>query len=417
MADERIDALIRRLDVQAEPDAGFVTSSTSMLVGRVQVARVQDASRLGRIRRDLRLSLALAAWPRVPQPLAIVAIIFLLLLAGLITALTIGRVLTPKPVPPNGPLIVSIVGQLWSLDIESGGAGAIGAPGENAVHVSRAPDGETVAFWRPDPDGDQLTFMEIVTHDRRQSVLDVAVRWGGCTDTWSPDSRWLASDVTIGGINRILVIDSRTGTGRFATPEGMIARCPLWSPDGGWLAFTRESSTGSRSLAIIRTDGSGQRDISGLGGSAVSGPDSWSPDGAWIYFDASRSGVGRVYRANVAEGKSTPLTPASILAVAPAASPDGTMIAYIVGRPVGFDLYVANSDGSNPQRVAEHATNLGWSADGRYVLARWTPPGEAGALAIVSPDGSGFRVIDPPSHAVCPEVLGSCDVGWGQARP
>jgi TolB protein len=259
--------------------------------------------------------------------------------------------------------------------------------------------------------------MDMVTRDRRRWVQGVAVKWGGCIDTWSPDSRWLATDVTIRGVNRIVVVDSRTGNGSFATPEGMIARCPLWSPDGGWIAFTLESSTGSRSLAIIRTDGSDLRKISGLGGSQVSGPDSWSSDGAWIYFDASRSSVRRVYRANVAEGKSTPLTPASILAVAPALSPDGTLIAYIVGRPVGFDLYVANSDGSNAHRVAEHATNLGWSADSRSILTRWTPPGKVGGLAIVSPDGSGFRLIDPPGHAVCPESLGSCDLGWGQARP
>jgi Tol biopolymer transport system component len=157
--------------------------------------------------------------------------------------------------------------------------------------------------------------------------------------------------------------------------------------------------------------------ISGrLGGLQVSGPDTWSPDGAWIYFDATREGAGRVFRASVADGRSTPLTDSSILAVAPASSPDGTQVAFIVSRAVGWDLYVANSDGSDAHRVVEHATNLGWSADGRYVLARWSPPDGDGGLAIVSPDGSGFRVIDPV-HRVCPESLGSCDLGWGQARP
>lgn len=417
MTDERIDAMIRRLDVLAEPEAGFLRSSTSVLVGRVRAARVQDASRLGRMRRDLRLALTLAPWPRVQQPLAVGAIVFLLLLAGLIAALTIGRVLTSKPIPPNGPLIASVVGQLQSIDVDSGRASAIGPPGEIAIHVSRAPDGATVAFWRPDPDGDQLMFMDLATHDRRQRVPDVAVTWGGCVDTWSPDSRWLASEVTVDGASRLLVVDSRTGMGHFITPEGVTAHCPLWSPDGGWIAFTLESSAGSRSLAVMRTDGSGRREISGrLGGLQVSGPDSWSPDGAWIYFDATRSGVGRVYRANVADGQSTPLTDASILAVAPAASPDGTKIAFIVSRPAGWDLYVANSDGSNAHRVVEHAMNLGWSPDGRLILTRWTPPDEAGGLAIVSPDGSGFRVLDP-AHPVCPEALGSCDLGWGQARP
>jgi WD40-like Beta Propeller Repeat len=416
MTDERIDALIRRLDVQAEPDAGFVSSSTSLLVGRVREARVRDASRLGRLRRDLRLGLAFAAGQRLPRSLAIVGIT-LLLLAGLIAAFTIGRVLTPKPIPQNGPLIVSVDGQLRAIDVETGQASAIGEPGDKALHVSRSPDGATVAFWRPDPDGDQLTFMDVATHDRRPRIRDVALKWGGCIDTWSADSRWLASEVIADGRSRILVVDSRTGVGHFVTPKDVTAHCPLWSPDGGWIAFTLESAPGSRSLAIIRTDGSGQRKVSaGVGRFQVSGPDTWSPDGAWIYFDAQGSGLGRVYRANVAEGQSTPLTDAGILAVAPASSPDGTLIAFIVSRPVGWELYVANSDGTNPHRVAEHATNMGWSSDGRYILARWTPPAQAGGLAIVAPDGSGFRVVVPADQA-CPSAEASCDVGWGQARP
>jgi WD40-like Beta Propeller Repeat len=417
MTDERVDALIRRLDVQAEPDAAFVSSTTSMLVGRVRAARVQDASRLGRLRRDVRLGLAFAAGERVPRSLAVVAITFLLLFAGLIAAFTIGRLLTPKPVPPNGPLIVSAGGQLRSIDVDTGLSNAIGAPGEIAFHITRSPDSAAVAFWRPDPDGDRLTFMDVATHDRRAAIQDVPVRWGGCIDTWSPDSRWLASEVTTDGASRILVVDSGTGIGHFITPKDVVAHCPLWSPDGEMIAFTLQSPTGSRSLAIVRTDGSGQRVVSGgVGRFQVSGPDTWSPDGAWIYFDAQGSGVGRVYRANVAEGHSTALTDASLLAVAPASSPDGTLIAFIVSRPVGWELFVANSDGTNPHRVAQHATNMGWSADGRYILARWTPPDQAGGLAIVAPDGSGFRVVVPADQA-CPKDEATCDVGWGQARP
>lgn len=403
MTDERIDALIRRLDVQADPDAGFVSSSASMLMGRVRAARVKDASRLGRLRRDLRLGLAFTAGQRVPRSLAIAGITFLLLLAGLIAALTIGRVLTPKPIPQNGPLILSVGGQLRAIDVETGEARAIGAPGDQALHVSRSPDGATVAFWRPDPDGDQLTFMDVATHERRLRIQDVAVKWGGCIDTWSTDSRWLASEVTVDGRDQILVVDSKTGIGRVITPKGVTAHCPLWSPDGESIAFTLESALGSRSLAIVRTDGSDQRVVSGgVGRFQVSGPDTWSPDGAWIYFDAQGSGLGRVYRANVAEGHSTALTDASILAVAPASSPDGSLIAFIVARPVGWELYVANSDGTNPHRVAQHATNLGWSPDGRYILARWAPPDQAGGLAIVAPDGSGFRVVVPADQA-CPK--------------
>ena len=80
--------------------------------------------------------------------------------------------------------------------------------------------------------------------------------WGGCIDTWSPDSRYLATEVTVDDSSRILVADSATGTGRLVTPDGVVAHCPLWSPDGRWIAFAEEATLwADRILAVIRADG------------------------------------------------------------------------------------------------------------------------------------------------------------------
>ena len=123
-----------------------------------------------------------------------------------------------------------------------------------------------------------------------------------------------------------------------------------------------------RSLAVIRTDGSGKRTISGdLVG--VAGPDTWSPDGTWIYFDANPTLGNRedngVYRANVAGGFSQLLIGNGLgldTAFAPASSPDGTLIVFIVPRSDGqaTDLYIANSDGSGcaPAAGARDARRL-----------------------------------------------------------
>src|SRR4029453_10284609 len=85
---------------------------------------------------------------------------------------------------------------------------------------------------------------------------------------------------------RIIVADVVTGSARAVTPPGILAHSPLWSPDDRWIAFAEEAGGMGRSLAVIRTDGSGKRTISGdiVG---VAGPDTWSPDGTWIYFDAN----------------------------------------------------------------------------------------------------------------------------------
>ena len=87
MTDDRMDALIRRLDVPATPDPAFVAATASYLRPRVRAARVEDMTRIGRLRRDLRLGLAgRTTWTR--PPLAVV--VGLVLLAAFAAALAAG---------------------------------------------------------------------------------------------------------------------------------------------------------------------------------------------------------------------------------------------------------------------------------------------------------------------------------------
>ena len=81
---------------------------------------------------------------------------------------------------------------------------------------------------------------------------------GECIDAWSPDSRSLATEVTQNGISRILVVNTATGASSFLTPEGVVAHCPVWSPDGAWVAFQNEAAD-RRDIDVIRADGSGMR--------------------------------------------------------------------------------------------------------------------------------------------------------------
>ena len=201
------------------------------------------------------------------------------------------------------------------------------------------------------------------------------------------------------------------------TPARLTAHDPLWSPDDRWIAFAWKKSTATGpSPSSDPMDPTGGR----VGNVVdIAGPDTWSPDGVWIYFGDTR---GRLYRANVTDGFTQRLIGDDLVAFAPASSPDGTLIAFIViHNDDHWDLYVANSDGTNAHRLLEYAENDGWSADGRYVLAQWNPTDQPGGLAVVKPDGSEFRVV-VPFDALCdphPGGPAKCTdgVGWGQARP
>jgi len=95
-----------------------------------------------------------------------------------------------------------------------------------------------------------------------------------------------------------------------------------------------------------------------------------SPDGQWLVFDL----LAHVYRLPIAGGEAEALTQESGVALNyhPKFSPDGARIAFISDRAGQNNLWVMDSDGSNPRQVQNsletRATMPEWTADGEYIL-------------------------------------------------
>jgi Tol biopolymer transport system component len=83
-------------------------------------------------------------------------------------------------------------------------------------------------------------------------------------------------------------------------------------------------------------------------------------------------------------------------------SPDGSQIALIGGYDFGFgvpsSLYVVNANGTGLDSLRSDASGwLRWSPDGLAIL--YTTTSHPGALAIVHPDGTGYRQLAGMSGA------------------
>jgi len=138
----------------------------------------------------------------------------------------------------------------------------------------------------------------------------------------SPDGKWVAFSaqptpkVPDFRKSDVRLLELATGTIRSVVARAGQDAAPRFSPDGQWIAFAsssgRDDWTGNSNLWVVKPDGSGLRNLSesfdeSVGGFGAGGH-LWSADGQWIYFTAGQGVSDRLFRIQVASGRSEAVT-------------------------------------------------------------------------------------------------------------
>jgi TolB protein len=142
---------------------------------------------------------------------------------------------------------------------------------------------------------------------------------------------------------------------------------PSWSPDGSKIAFTwRFEGSG---IYVVDIDGSNETRLSPEG--VDDGSPAWSPDGSKIAFVSRRDGNWEIYVMNTDGSDPVRLTETTAASEGyPAWSPDGNQIAFTSYRDGRRDIYIMNADGSNVIRLTKNSivkSNPSWSPDGTKI--------------------------------------------------
>ena len=308
-----------------------------------------------------------------------------------------------------------------------------------------SPDGRWIAYVRRSNDvmtdraRATIWLIDVASGEERPLVTGTGSH---SSPRWSPDGKRLAYASTAEGNSSQLYVrwmdSGQTAriTGLADSPQGI-----AWSPDGRRIAYVMnvpdegaklgsapakpEGAEWAKPLEVIdkvtyRVDGGGYLKpgfdhifvVDALGGAPRQltfgayhdGNPEWTPDGRAILFSATRksdwemlANDSEVYHLDIDSGSITTLTDRRGPDAAPAASPDGRLIAYVGydDHKKGFeqaDLYVMNSDGSSPRKVApgldRSVDQLEWSADGRSIVASYEEEGSV----VVSRIGLDGRV-------------------------
>jgi TolB protein len=187
-----------------------------------------------------------------------------------------------------------------------------------------------------------------------------------------------------------------TGLPADRQPDPLIARYsfasddyPSFSPDGRTIAFVRAYTEGINSLCMIDVDGSNFRVVIR---DAHAGEIAWSPDGRTIAFYSEEDGGIHLVDVDGTNERVLWQRVGGPNQDSPSWSSDSSQIYYASGN-----VWVANADGSGSRVLADLPRYVSWVAlspdDSTVAFSEQEPGGTSSAIWIMDADGSNVRRV------------------------
>jgi Tol biopolymer transport system component len=267
----------------------------------------------------------------------------------------------------------------------------VNADGSQARTLTNRPLAfDSAPAWSPD--GTRIAFESAVDGKRSIWVMQADGQGlrrltdggpGGRSDaspTWSPDSTQIAFMSDRDGNDEIYVVGLDGQGVRRLTENPATDAYPAWSPDGARLAFLSDRD-GQNGVWVTGADGSNPSRL--VSGRAAPGRPAWSPDGRSIAFASDRDGADLDIWVALTTATTSNQAPTRLVASPgqdgePAWSPDGSKLAFASDRDGAPQVYVANRDGTNQQKLTTKPRSFApsWAPDGgRLVYINDPAPG------------------------------------------
>ena len=189
-----------------------------------------------------------------------------------------------------------------------------------------------------------------------------------------------------------------------------MAFSPRFSPDGRWIAYSREQG-GNTDIWLMDAASGAQRPL--VQSPAIDTAPSFSPDGQRIVFESDRSGNPQLYVVGVNGGEPTRISFGDGRYGSPAWSPKGDLIAFT--KQVGNQFHIATmrTDGSGEKTLTGSFLDESptWAPNGRVVMFTRVAPGGNGQPKLHSVDITG-RNMRPLNLD-----FAASDPSWGPLMP
>jgi hypothetical protein len=196
-------------------------------------------------------------------------VLAMLVLAALVSIFVGGprRVLPPLGYSAARPLAYETAHGIHAALLDGTHDRKLSGSVDGARSPAFSPDGTSVAFLAPTPDGGPAGRLYVVPADGSAEAVvvsgDLEVTLARVAPiSWSPDSRQIAFPASDQGVSRIYVVDADGGGLVPITDPSADADLPSWSPDGRRIAFRVTDPDGLRTY--LRTALSDGTDVQGV---------------------------------------------------------------------------------------------------------------------------------------------------------
>jgi serine/threonine protein kinase len=266
------------------------------------------------------------------------------------------------------------VSRLWTVELATGKRQLLNK--EDGVQPNWSPNGQFIAYWAIDLDGDRdLWTVRSTGGPPIRITRDHFLDWN---PVWSPDGSWLYFCSNRGGSMGIWRIAMKESTGEahgapepIHTPASYPAHL-AFSRNGRYMAYVQQITTGR--IAAVRFDPTREAVVSepkeilqstkGIARPAL------SPDGDWLAFNSTEQQE-ELFVMNVDGSGLRQITSGGFLNRGPRWSPDGKHLAFFSKRTGDWEIWASDANGNDLRQL----TNLSgynvawpvWSADNKHV--------------------------------------------------
>ncbi len=214
-------------------------------------------------------------------------------------------------------------------------------------------DASDYGLW-PSPEGGEAVFTRrSVTgasqvHFRDEAVAETTVLAPGANPIWSPDGGRIAFTNFDEGNTEIYTMLPNGFDRRPLTDSPGRDFAPSWSPDGEQFAFKSDRDE-TMGLYIANVDRTGLRRLATTDPTAY--PPLWSPDGSEILFTTRTDGISQIGIVDVESEVTRRISDETASDLMPLWTPDGTEIVFVSIVDSQPDIYRMRADGSDRTRL------------------------------------------------------------------